>query len=311
MPNIAIVWDFDGTLTPLDSTSLVVDLIDPSIKNVDINSDKPISEAFWKSIRTLSGDKKVTKNKDNIVWQHTLASDAPIWMYSLSQLASNEGIGLAKEYFETIVHNVKLYPRVKKFLEKLKQLENDELFKTLDLKISHFVVSAGLRDLIRLVFEKDLVKWVWGCEYVVASSPGSEVPENIPKYCMDETAKTRALFEISKGTFKAPRMNAVNNLVPADKLFCPFENIIYIGDGFSDVPALSLVRSKGGMGIVVFDKELLSDQNRLLAKIGQIKKDQRADLITEADFKTSGSLYKAIHSRCVQIRQRYEASGDF
>ena len=61
---------------------------------------------------------------------------------------------------------------------------------------------------------------------------------------MDKTAKTRALFEISKGCFLHDAEYKVDDLVPQDKLWCPFENMIYIGDGDTDIPAFSLVRSQ-------------------------------------------------------------------
>ena len=80
MPNIPILWDFDGTLTPSNSTSEVVK---------KISEKSPIN--FWKEIKQLRGDKKKPK------WEHILASDTPIWMYTLSRMAHKERIPLNKE----------------------------------------------------------------------------------------------------------------------------------------------------------------------------------------------------------------------
>ena len=71
MPNIAIVWDFDGTLTPQDSTTKVVEIFQAGQSGND----------FWKTVKRLRGDDRRPE------WRHVLASDAPIWMYALSRIA--------------------------------------------------------------------------------------------------------------------------------------------------------------------------------------------------------------------------------
>ena len=85
----------------------------------------------------------------------------------------------------------------------------------------------------------------------------------------------------------------------------PFNNIIYIGDGPTDVPALSLVRDKGGLGVAVYNSAKESDE--INKRLRQMRLDKRADLITPADFSLKGELYKYLETRCIQIKQRYEA----
>ena len=66
---------------------------------------------------------------------------------------------------------------------------------------------------------------------------------------MDKTTKTRALFEICKGCFLSTSEYKVDDLVSKEKEWCPFENIIYIGDEDTDIPVFSLVKSRRGMTI--------------------------------------------------------------
>ena len=89
---ISIIWDFDETLSVNDSTTEVVN----SLQGTKDGGD------FWENIKLLRGDKKQPE------WHHVLASDAPIWMYSLSRLACERKIPLNSEFFRLILPQIKL-----------------------------------------------------------------------------------------------------------------------------------------------------------------------------------------------------------
>jgi hypothetical protein len=291
MPNIAIVWDFDGTLTPQDTTTKVVEVLQAGQSGNE----------FWNTVKRLRGDARQPK------WEHVLASDAPIWMYALSRAAFAKRVPLNTEFFEKFVKpHITLYDRVPAFLRKLKLLEETSLFASVELKIHYFIITAGLKDLVELLLPSDLIKWTFGCRYVIGTTGGADdQPESIPVFCMDETMKTRSIFEISKGSFE-DRDKSVNKRVSVENRWAPFENIIYIGDGDTDVPALSLVRSQGGLGVAVYDpsksKEIVD------RKLRQMRLDRRTDLITPADFREQGELFEFLRVRCTQIAQRYRAA---
>ncbi len=289
MPNIAIIWDFDGTLSPKDSTTTTVGILDPEKKLGD----------FWKFIKGLRGDEKNEK------WEHILAMDAPIWMYSLSRLAFARGVPLNKEFFrEFVVDQIDLFPGVLKFLRKIKSLEKNRCFLENNIKIFHFIVSAGLKELIEQIFPPGLIKFTYGCRFTILVHPDHKnEPESVPVFCMDETAKTRAIFEISKGSFEDKNQH-VNSMVK-DK-WAEFSDMIYIGDGDTDIPSLALTRERGGVGIVVYDPD--GKPGKLKEKLANIRSGKRADLITKADFSLKGELFQYITARCHQIRQRYEAA---
>jgi 2-hydroxy-3-keto-5-methylthiopentenyl-1-phosphate phosphatase len=290
MPNIAIVWDFDGTLTPQDTTTKVVEILETGQSGNE----------FWKTVKSLRGDQKKPK------WEHVLASDAPIWMYALSRIAFAKGVPLNSEFFEKFIKpHVSLYDGVPAFLRKLKLLEETRAFKSVELKIHFFIVTAGLKDLVELLLPAGLVRWTFGCRYeIVASADADGAPESIPVFCMDETMKTRSLFEISKGSFE-DRERSVNRRVADEDRWAPFENMVYIGDGDTDVPALSLVRSQGGLGVAVYDPA--KSEEDVNKRLRQMRLDKRTDLITPADFREQSELFEFLRVRCVQIAQRYRA----
>ncbi len=292
--NIAIVWDFDGTLTEHDSTSKVIEHFKGSGGEKD----------FWNLIKNL-GQSGYHNKQD---WEHVLASDAPTWMYSLSKIAYANKVPLNGEFFKKLVPKVPLFKNAENFLKKIKDLENEKSFKELDISVHHFVISAGLKEFVELLVPADTFKWVWGCRYAVVideKDTAGDNPESVPVFCMDETMKTRALFEISKGTFINTKKRKVNHRIENKELWCQFENVVYIGDGPTDIPALSLVRDRGGMGIVVYNKD--KKEKDIQDRLGQMSADKRCDLITAADFSFNGELFNSIKTRCIQIQQKFAA----
>ena len=289
MSDIAIVWDFDGTLTPECSTTKVIETL----------GGEGAGEEFWDVIHKLCyPEENVSK------WEYVLAAHAPAWMYSMSRLAARRRVPLNAEFFrEFILPNLKLYPNVIEFLKRIKALEEREDFKRVGVNICHFIISAGLKELIEQVFPPGLVTWTFGCRYVIVADEGHEdEPESVPVFCMDETSKTRSLYEISKGVFRDPEVR-LNQRVHNHPF--PFRNMIYIGDGFTDVPALAMMRNSGGSGALVYDPSFSPEEGA--AKLRDLRADCRADLVSPADFSFDGKLYNYLVAHCERIRHRCEA----
>ncbi len=297
MSNIAIIWDFDGTLTPSDSTSKTLEAL-----------GKESPDLFWEEINHLRRGKPQTK------WEHILASNAPIWMYTLSRIAHQKKVPLNKEFFkEFVVPNVELYSNVITFLRAIKNLEDLKEFKDQNIKIDHFIISAGLKELIEEVMcdqerkhdkraidkkKDDLIRWVFGGRYIITytEEDSKDNPESIPAFCMDETMKTRSLFEIAKGSFTDPSAH-VNKRVKQQKY--PFSNMIYIGDGPTDIPALALVDDRGGTGVLLYDKSL--ETEKIKRRLNRMSSDSRANFITEANFSLKGELFEFIKAHCIRV----------
>ena len=264
--NISIVWDFDKTLTPQDSTT---ELIRYFLGNK--------TQYFWEEVKKISGV-AATAPVDSIS-----TSEAPVWMHLLLEIAIYHDTGKKMELNETqfrnlIAHKIKFYPNVPNFLEQIKNLSNEKLFKKNNIKIHHLIITAGLQDLVSSVFKQcksdSLIKKIFGCRYkTVKNAKTDQVEKNIPIYCMDKTAKTRALFEICKGCFLPTAKYTVDDLVTKEEEWCPFENMIYIGDGDTDIPAFSLVKSRKGMTIGVYNPD--ESSNNITKKSENMKKGKK------------------------------------
>jgi len=274
--------------------------MDSTTKVVEILQGADQGSVFWQYVKSLRGD------QEQPMWEHVLAMDAPIWMYALSRIAAKKKVPLNGEFFrDFVLPHISVYDGVAAFLRKLKLLEETSLFKTTGVAIHFFIITAGLKDLVELVLPDGLITWTFGCRYKIVVAPGArDEPESVPVFCMDETVKTRSLFEISKGSFLDPD-HSVNRRVADADLWAPFKNMVYVGDGDTDVPALSLVRSQGGLGVAVYNparsKEEIDD------KLRRMRLDKRADLITAASFGPKDELFEFLSTRCRQIALRYRA----
>ena len=290
---ISIIWDFDKTLTPQDSTDELIKLF----------VSKNDTENFWNNVKDISG----------VNSQHTIdsvsSSEAPVWMYLLSEMATKTKKlklkVLNEQLFKGISDRIELYHGVPDFLNEIKNLpKQDIIYKKNNIEIHHFIITAGLKDLVFSILKHNqsetLITRFFGCRYKLVKD------RNIPIYCMDKTAKTRSLFEISKGSFLDDAKYKVDDFLSHQEEWCHFENMIYIGDGDTDIPAFSLIKSRRGMSIALFDPDPDKfDEKEEKAK--NIKKGKRIDFFTPADFQVSGELFNFIETRCKQIAQRYDA----
>jgi hypothetical protein len=97
------------------------------------------------------------------------------------------------------------------------------------------------------------------------------------------TTKTQFLFRINKGALDFSDDDALNRFVPEEERPVPFRNMIYIGDGMTDVPCMKLVKSNGGHSIAVYGKGKKK-------KVQELLEHRRVDFISEADYRDRGEL---------------------
>ena len=161
--NISIVWDFDNTLTSHDSTT---ELIRYFLGNK--------TEQFWEEVKEISG----VNSKDPV--DSISTSEAPVWMYLLSEMAihstKKNKIALDEKQIENLIADkIKFYPNVLEFLKEIKFLSSKELFKKNNIEIHHFIITAGLKDLVSSVFKihesKNLISEIFGCRYKTIQDP--------------------------------------------------------------------------------------------------------------------------------------------
>ena len=104
---------------------------------------------------------------------------------------------------------------------------------------------------------------VFACEFIESPVPPnfmSQTELSLPLdleisqvgMTVDNTIKTRCIFEINKGSNKNPSID-VNTSIPHEDRRIPIEQMIYVADGPSDVPVFAIVKQMGGKTYAVYD----------------------------------------------------------
>jgi phosphoserine phosphatase len=219
---LAIVFDFDDTLTA-DSTSAFL-----SYKGIQ-------PDEFWKKeVNPLLLDD----------WD-----PVPAYLYALlSESRRNKRI--TKSDFISFAETIQPYPGLCELLDHLKDVVTDT---NAFLEIEYFIISSGIEDIIRNCLFAHYFTDIWASNFHYSEDGSIEFPKKIISF----TDKTRYLFQINKGLIgKAARGKPfeVNRKVKQDQLRIPLRNMIYVGDGYTDIPCFSLLKQNEGFAIGVYDK---------------------------------------------------------
>lgn len=67
--------------------------------------------------------------------------------------------------------------------------------------------------------------------------------------------KNSVLFRINKGIDNSWDNAAVNKFIEPELREIPFQNMIFFGDGDTDIPSMKMVRYQGGFSLAVFDQK--------------------------------------------------------
>lgn len=145
----------------------------------------------------------------------------------------------------------------------------------------------------------DYVKYVWGCELIEGEDEeGNKFLSEIG-YTIDNTSKTRALFEINKGVGGDVEVN-VNSKMTNEQRRVDFRNMIYIADGPSDVPAFSVVKGKGGATFAIYPQ----GNKDAFKQVERLREDGRIDMFAEADYSDGKTASMWICNKIQEFAER-------
>ncbi len=267
---IALVYDFDGTLS---SKSMQEYTVLPNLGVEDM-------DRFWESINEEG-------KKHN-------AEMSLVWMRRIIELARQGEKRITREYFKKCGRDIEYFPGVVQFFKAI----NQHVSKASrgKMKVRHYIVSAGLKEILDGISIRKEFHNIFGSEYFYDEHG---LP-HFPKVVITDTIKTQYLFRINKG--KELLSDSINEHMDEDDRPIPFENIIYVGDGLTDVPAMTLTRKSGGHSIAVYrpgDKRGLQTCKRLLAA-------PRVDFAAPADYRKNSELFQYVTSVLDLIVKKYD-----
>ena len=289
---IAMVWDCDKTL-------ISSYMQDPLFRHFDVDGKK-----FWQEVNAL----KAYYSKQGI----SVNSDTSYLNHILTYVKAGIFKGLNNALLHEFGKELKFYPGLPQFFGEVKSLINDdEKYKAFDIRLEHYVVSTGFAETIRGSAIAPFVDGIYGCEFIEspaqpgylesfesgdvpsaaagisnAASPAHSEISQIAS-ALDNTSKTRYLFEINKGSNKYPETIDVNSSIARESRRVPFENMVYIADGPSDVPAFSILNYNGGSTFAVYPK----GDVKAFRQVDALRRDNRVQMFGEADYETASQSW--------------------
>lgn len=250
-PIIAILYDFDKTLATDDMQNFSF-----------IPALGMTKEEFWGETTKLS--------------QKTNMEKILSYMYMMIEKSKEKNIPLTKDYLYSLGKDVKFYPGVTTWFDRI-----NTVGLSLGVEIEHYIVSSGTKEIIEGTSIAKEFKEIYGCEFLY----GKDNIAMWPKIAINYTAKTQFVFRISKGVLDASDDVGVN--VRTDYKRVPFRNIIYIGDGLTDIPCMTLVKEKGGKSIAIYPKGQKD-------KVFPLFEEERVNYICRGDYSINSDLEKIV-----------------
>ena len=255
-PIIGLIYDFDGTLSPGNM---------PEFGFIQAIGQTP--EEFW------------SKSNGLAIGQD--ASDILAYMKLMVDEAKKKHISLTRENFKKYGADIKLYEGVRDWFNHVNQYGKEH-----GVIIEHYINSSGLTEIIDGSPIAGAFKHVFAGSFLYNEKGEAEWPG----IAVDFTAKTQYLFKIQKGIFSSRDATKVNESLADESKRIPFTNMIYFGDGETDVPSMKLVNMFGGIAIAVFDpsRPKKKEAARKLLRQG------RVNFITPASYTKDSRTFRLV-----------------
>lgn len=277
---IAVIWDCDKTL--IDGY-----MQDPLIRKY--NQDP---HDFWVALN------KIPKQLENN--ERRVNADTYYLNYFIRCAQDGTFPGLNNAMLRALGMEQRFYPGIPEIFKKTKEMfMDDELYSEYGIQVEHYIISTGFAETIRGSVLYQYVDGLWGCELLDATDSDGDTYLSEVVYTIDNTTKTRALFEINKGVGKIKGIN-VNSKIPKELRRVQFENMIYIADGPSDIPAFSVVKQNGGATFAIYPKGNV----KAMQQVEQMRADGRVDMYAEADYSENTTAHLWITNRIKKMADK-------
>lgn len=251
-PIVAILYDFDSTLATSD------------MQNFGFIPSLGMTPAeFWGKTTEFS-------NKSGV--ERTLS-----YLYMMCYMTKQKGIKMTREWLAEQGKAIEFFPGVLTWFKRI-----NDFGDSCGVKVEHYLISSGNKEIVDGCPIAKEFKVVYACEFLfddVTKEP------TWPKLAINYTQKTQYFFRISKGVYDATDDAGVNEKRPDRRV--PYSNIIYIGDGMTDIPAMIIAKNNGGKSIAVYPRGKEE-------KVHDLYQDGRVNYVCPADYRSGMELEKVL-----------------
>ena len=252
-PIIAFLYDFDKTLCTTDMEDYA---FIPSLGYTPAE--------FWGRANAFGWENRM----DGLL----------AYMYTMIQECAAQNIKLDRAFLNHCGESIQLFPGVREWFARI-----NAFGESLGVQVEHYVISSGLREIIEGSGIAQEFREIYACEFYYDENGDA----CWPKLDVNFTNKTQFVYRINKGILDVSRDKELNDSMPDDSKRVPFTNMIYMGDGLSDVPCMKMMRAYGGQAIAVYQASNRQGVEKLLA-------DGRVDFIFPADYREGMELDRTV-----------------
>ncbi len=265
-PKIAIIYDFDGTLAPgnMQEYQFLPEIGIPA-------------EDFWSEVNSLAEDHQ----GDSIL----------IYMHLMLKKASAAGVPVRRNDFKHHGESMQLFDGVEEWFDRI-----TEYGRCMGTSVDHYLVSSGNEEIIAGSPIRSKFKRIYASKFIFNENDVAEWPALAINY----TTKTQYLFRINKGAEDLSDDEKINTFIKKQDRPIPFENMIFIGDGTTDVPCFRMVKDLGGISIAVYKPQTPHAR----ANATKYLEDGRVHCVAPANYADESQLDKIVKARISEIAAR-------
>ena len=252
-PIIGILYDFDKTLCTDDMQAYSF------IKNLDMDPNE-----FWAEAAKITNTHAVERILS--------------YMFVMIRECKKRGIPLTEEYLKKCGENVVLFKGVSTWFDRI-----NEFGAQMGVEIEHYIISSGTYEIVQGTPIAKYFKRIYACRYMY-----DENGEALwPALAINYTLKTQYIYRISKGFLDVLDDYNLNRLQDENLRRIAYNNMIYIGDGLTDIPCMKMVKDKGGKSIAVYTSGKSETAKPLV-------EDGRINYVCVADYSKDSPLEKIV-----------------
>lgn len=267
-PIVALVYDFDGTLSPGNMQEFGF-----------IEAVGKTAEEFWR----MSDNIAIGQDASNVLSYMKLMFDE----------ARRNGIKLRREDFMRFGEDIRLFPGVKEWFSLV-----NEYGRARGVVVEHYINSSGLKEIIEGSPIAKEFKHVFAGTFIYDEKGEAEWPG----VAVDYTTKTQFLFKINKGIFSSRDNKKVNASMSEDRKRIPFSNMVYFGDGDTDVPCMKIVSMFGGHSIAVYNPSNAKKK----AAAAKLKRQGRVAFSLPAVYTEDSQAFRVVSAIIDKVKADYE-----